>query len=64
MSYEHLKVVTYLNPKVLSDQIWIASCIGQPMTYPYFIIFSSDLFGKMPKVISYKGSFHSYKTEL
>ena len=56
-----------LIPKILSDQIWVASHTGQPLTYPYFTIFSSD-FSKemptMPTVLSYKGSFDLYKREL
>jgi hypothetical protein len=31
-----------LTPKILSEQIWIASYFGQPLTFPYFTIFSSD----------------------
>jgi hypothetical protein len=30
-----------LTPKISSDQIWVAGYFGQPMTYPYFAIFSS-----------------------
>jgi hypothetical protein len=29
-----------LTPKILSDYIWIFGYFGQPLTYPYFIIFS------------------------
>jgi hypothetical protein len=31
-----------LTPKFLSDQIWVASYFGQPLTYPYFTIFNFD----------------------
>jgi hypothetical protein len=31
-----------LIPKILSDQIWIAGYFGQPLTDPYFTVFSSD----------------------
>jgi hypothetical protein len=31
-----------LTLKILSDQIWVAGYFGQPLTYPYFTIFSSD----------------------
>jgi hypothetical protein len=46
-----------LTLKISSDQIWVAGYFGQPLTYPYFTIFSSNF-------ISYKGSFHSYQSEL
>ena len=49
---------------MFSDQIWLAHCFKQPLTYSYFTILCFDFYGKMPKVISDKGSFHSYKTEL
>jgi hypothetical protein len=45
-----------LIPKILSNQIWVAGHFVEPLTYPYFILF--------PKIISSKGSFHSYKLEL
>jgi hypothetical protein len=35
----HFSVLTL---KILSDQIWVAGYFGQPLTYPYFTIFSSD----------------------
>ena len=53
-----------LTPKILNNQIWVVGYFWQPLTYPYFTIFSSYFFEKMSKVISYKGSFHSYKTKL
>jgi hypothetical protein len=31
-----------LTLKISSDEIWVASYFGQPLTYPYFTIFSSD----------------------
>jgi hypothetical protein len=31
-----------LTLKILSDQIWISSYFGQPLTYPNLTIFSSD----------------------
>jgi hypothetical protein len=31
-----------LTLKISSDQIWVAGYFGQPLTYPYFTIFSSD----------------------
>jgi hypothetical protein len=31
-----------LTLKISSDQIWVTRYFGQPLTYPYFTIFSSD----------------------
>jgi hypothetical protein len=31
-----------LTPKISSNQIWVAGYFGQTLTYPDFIIFSSD----------------------
>jgi hypothetical protein len=46
---QHLKVLQHkakihmhLTLKISSDQIWVAGYFGQPLTYPYFTIFSSD----------------------
>jgi hypothetical protein len=38
-----VKGTTILTLKILSDQIWVVGYFGQPLTYPYFTIFSSDL---------------------
>jgi hypothetical protein len=40
--YGHRSSVWGLSPKISSDQIWVARYFGQPLTYPYFTIFSSD----------------------
>jgi hypothetical protein len=37
-----MPIETPLTPKILSDQIWIAGYFGQPLTDPYFTIFSFD----------------------
>jgi hypothetical protein len=37
-----MNLQSILTPKILSDQIWVASYFGQNLTYPYSTIFSSD----------------------
>jgi hypothetical protein len=32
----------WLTPKILSDMIWVVGYFGQPLTYPYFTIYSSN----------------------
>ena len=49
--------------KISSNQIWIDCHFQQPLTYSILTILISN-FLQLPNIISYKGSFHSYKTEL
>jgi hypothetical protein len=55
---KHVRV--HLAPKFSSDQTWVVCQFGQPLTYPYFTIFSLS-FCITPYNRKLQGSFHYTK---
>jgi hypothetical protein len=55
--------IIILTPKISSEHIWISGYFCQPW-HSLNILFLAISFVWLNKIISYKGSFHSYKMEL